>query len=935
MKKILRKLLIGSIIVILVSSIASCLCLMPKRNISHNNSYISNSNVINKALNNNNTHTISNNCNSIINSLNNKNYYFHDGFYTQLANNESTVQISGITYLLNSSNNTASVMNINDTSSLVIPGMIMANNNFYNVTSIANGACFNKQLTSVSFPQSIVSIGADAFANNLLTKITLPLELKSLGNNAFSNNPFMSGTVINLPSGCNWNKNGYLAPFNNNNNAGQFARCVKYIIQNLAVYGYVYQSNNWQIVSWMPQVADLVPNEIQADNDIFTTTAQITNPVVQKQTNNAFGAFPTLSLNNASLQDNAIAILSNGTNIQQLYGFSVSNNDPSFYWTNPNYQPGNNFVITISNPNTNQVVYSSLNTYSSNSVPIQYGDVVAVYFNEAVWDSNYRLLTGLQANEITQNNLSSCGIGQFFCCNYQSNNGGTNDFIVTQNGFIPYQNTMHVNVNCLQKNVKDFNLTGIALANHIITATINGQSYQAESNNDGNFSIAITPSSPIALGTSISVSCNGCVTYKNQLVGMNPLNSGFLFQDGGNFGILPDGYTGCYQLWNSSSTTMPLFNNPVNASNTSYSSSSSIVPESDGLNMILTDSYVNSSNQTITSSVTINEPSSKNCASKLNTELQKLTFNPLYINTLTIKIPQNTQCDFYSAIYHKNIIEVQKTSSNNDNIYTFYITSNKLYCESANSYTYTPTYNNDIGYNQSWAVRNFMMVNYNGCGMFEDDYNKANFYDPTTLMWQTVRRITANCQSDYEKAVAINEWVYNNMTYTDSYSYGYTISQTFNHLEGVCGNYADLAAVMCMMAGMVSRIIIGNCKNATSYFNNSLYNHAWMQVWDEQLGSWITLDPTWDWFFPYGYDEAEFNLCRSNMRVSIVFWPPKTNYFSYFTNHMYDALLDYDRFFDIPGGNPESYYPMKYAAGVSQLLQSAPTLTAENSNIIG
>ncbi|MBR4486645.1 hypothetical protein IKS57_04840 [bacterium] len=50
-----------------------------------------------------------------------------------------------------------------------------------------------------------------------------------------------------------------------------------------------------------------------------------------------------------------------------------------------------------------------------------------------------------------------------------------------------------------------------------------------------------------------------------------------------------------------------------------------------------------------------------------------------------------------------------------------------------------------------------MMVNYNGCGIFEDDYNKANFYDPTPLMWQTVRRITANCQSDYEKAVAINE----------------------------------------------------------------------------------------------------------------------------------------------------------------------------------
>ena len=29
------------------------------------------------------------------------------------------------------------------------------------------------------------------------------------------------------------------------------------------------------------------------------------------------------------------------------------------------------------------------------------------------------------------------------------------------------------------------------------------------------------------------------------------------------------------------------------------------------------------------------------------------------------------------------------------------------------------------------------------------------------------------------------------MTYTSKYDYGHTISQTFNHLEGVCGIYSD------------------------------------------------------------------------------------------------------------------------------------------------
>ena len=72
---------------------------------------------------------------------------------------------------------------------------------------------------------------------------------------------------------------------------------VKYIIQNLAVYGYVYQSNSWQIVSWMPQVANLIPNEVKADNNIFTQTEQITNEVTQKVTNNTFN-IPPLSLNN-------------------------------------------------------------------------------------------------------------------------------------------------------------------------------------------------------------------------------------------------------------------------------------------------------------------------------------------------------------------------------------------------------------------------------------------------------------------------------------------------------------------------------------------------------------------------------------------------------------------------------------------------------------
>ncbi|MBO6041916.1 hypothetical protein J6P52_01905 [bacterium] len=79
----------------------------------------------------------------------------------------------------------------------------------------------------------------------------------------------------------------------------------------------------------MPQVANLIPNEVKADNNIFTQTEQITNPVTQKATNNTFN-IPPLSLNNVSLQDNVIGIgFSNY--LEQAYGFNVSNNNVSFY----------------------------------------------------------------------------------------------------------------------------------------------------------------------------------------------------------------------------------------------------------------------------------------------------------------------------------------------------------------------------------------------------------------------------------------------------------------------------------------------------------------------------------------------------------------------------------------------------------------------------
>ncbi|MBO7043454.1 hypothetical protein J6W34_02785 [bacterium] len=124
-----------------------------------------------------------------------------------------------------------------------------------------------------------------------------------------------------------------------------------------------------------------------------------------------------------------------------------------------------------------------------------------------------------------------------------------NYYVITKQGLIPYENVLHVNVNCLQDTSNTFNLTGTALANHDVVATINGQTYYGISNSQGYFNIPVTVSSPLTLGTQIQVDCEGCLAYNGYLLGANPINSGLLFQfDGANFGILPDGYTGTYEL---------------------------------------------------------------------------------------------------------------------------------------------------------------------------------------------------------------------------------------------------------------------------------------------------------------------------------------------------------------------------------------------------
>jgi transglutaminase-like putative cysteine protease len=96
--------------------------------------------------------------------------------------------------------------------------------------------------------------------------------------------------------------------------------------------------------------------------------------------------------------------------------------------------------------------------------------------------------------------------------------------------------------------------------------------------------------------------------------------------------------------------------------------------------------------------------------------------------------------------------------------------------------------------------------------------------------------ITAGLTSDYDKAVAIFNWVRDNITYTSSYyNTKYGALSLINSKIGNCCDHSHLVVALARAAGLPARYQHGNCQ-----FSDGWFGHVWSQIYVN--GKWYNAD---------------------------------------------------------------------------------------------
>lgn len=161
---------------------------------------------------------------------------------------------------------------------------------------------------------------------------------------------------------------------------------------------------------------------------------------------------------------------------------------------------------------------------------------------------------------------------------------------------------------------------------------------------------------------------------------------------------------------------------------------------------------------------------------------------------------------------------------------------NILIFENIQGNTYLPVYNTTVSLNMTddkkIYLNSIQNINWNVLMM---SIKKAN-------------DLTKGLKSDDDKIDELYGYMVHNFKYDfdkwkniNSYPNPYipVIDQTYQDKKGICYDYSALFAAMLRSQNIPAKLIMGYCKNVTSY-------HAWNEVYLTSTGKWIIVDTTYD-----------------------------------------------------------------------------------------
>lgn len=103
---------------------------------------------------------------------------------------------------------------------------------------------------------------------------------------------------------------------------------------------------------------------------------------------------------------------------------------------------------------------------------------------------------------------------------------------------------------------------------------------------------------------------------------------------------------------------------------------------------------------------------------------------------------------------------------------------------------------------------------------------------------QIVSNCLAECQSDFDKALWLHDWLTAHASYDRTYSY-YSSDGVLLRGTGVCESYAKAYQKLLLAAGVDCAYVTGK-----AYSGSSAENHAWNAA--KLDGQWYNIDVTWD-----------------------------------------------------------------------------------------